>query len=285
MNRHQELKEIKDLRNKLVYAMRVYSKDMEPVLTSLYQQTPTPLYDNDISEMNLPVTNPTEFMFKILKHMTSSDLKKNFTEYVKKRDFFNTNVIKFDELITRMSYLGRAINLSTYGDGYFIRTYLPDLDGTIYELLTVFLYSTKLSNEESTQLFINRFNYMLESIWDLHIVDEASKTRFLADYNRLNNQLKLDGFNDQIKGFGDVKRRYNLVSIKEMNTYIVAYLLVSEFLRDGYIFDNMLNEIHKSDNYNYEEVLDKLGINYIKHDDIIKLARLSKDDRHGKSFN
>ena len=285
MNRHQELKEIKDLRNKLVYEMRVYSKDMEPVLTSLYQQTPTPLYDNDISEMNLPVTNPTEFMFKILKHMTSSDLKKNFTEYVKKRDFFNTNTIKFDELITRIAYLGRAINLSTYGDGYFIRTYLPDLDGTIYELLTVFLYSTKLSNEESTQLFINRFNYMLESIWDLHIVDEASKTRFLADYNRLNNQLKLDGFNDQIKGFGDVKRRYNLVSIKEMNTYIVAYLLVSEFLRDSYVFDNMLNEIHKSDNYNYEEVLDKLGINYIKHDDIIKLARLSKDDRHGKSFN
>lgn len=285
MNRHQELKEIKKLRDRLVYEIREYSKNMQPVLMDLYQQTPTPLYDNDISEMNLPVTNPTEFMFKILKHMTSSDLKKNFTEYIKNRDFFNTNATKFDELITRMSYLGRAINLSTYGDGFFIRTYLPDLDGTIYELLTVFLYSTKLSNEESTKLFINRFNYMLESIWDLHIVDEASKTRFLADYNRLNNQLKSDGFNDQIKGLGDVKRRYNLVNIKEINTYIVAYLLVSEFLKDGYVFDNMLNEIHKSNSYNYEDVLDKLGINYIKHDDIIKLARLSKDDRHGKSFN
>ena len=43
--------------------------------------------------------------------------------------------------------------------------------------------------------------------------------------------------------------------------------------------------ICKSNSYNYEDVLDKLGINYIKHDDIIKLARLSKDDRHGKSFN
>ena len=285
MNRHQELKEIKDLRNKLAYEMRVYSKNIDPVLTNLYQQTPTPSYDNDISEMNLPVTNPTEFMIKILKHMTSSEIKKEFTNYIKNKDYFGANSLKFDELVNNIAFMGRAINLKTYGDGSYIRTFLPDLDGTIYELITAFLYSTKLDNESSTKLFMSRFNYMLENIWDLHIIDEASKPRFLINYDKLNTQLNIDGFSDQIKGLGDVKRRYNLVSIKELNTYIVAYLLVSEFLRDGYAFNGMLNAIHKSNSYNYEEVLDSLGINYIKHDDIIKLARLSKDDRHGRTFN
>ena len=285
MNRHQELKEIKDLRNKLAYEMRVYSKNIDPVLTNLYQQAPTPSYDNDISEMNLPVTNPTEFMIKILKHMTSSEIKKEFTNYIKNKDYFGANSLKFDELVNNIAFIGRAINLKTYGDGSYIRTFLPDLDGTIYELITAFLYSTKLDNESSTKLFMSRFNYMLENIWDLHIIDEASKPRFLINYDKLNTQLNIDGFNDQIKGLGDVKRRYNLVSIKELNTYIVAYLLVSEFLRDGYAFNGMLNAIHKSNSYNYEEVLDSLGINYIKHDDIIKLARLSKDDRHGRTFN
>ena len=285
MNRHQQLKEIKELRNKLVYVMDLYSKDMKPVLFDLYKQTPTPLYDNDISDLDLPVTNPSEFMFKILKHMTSSEMKKEFTTYCKNKSFFKTNAINFDELVTRMAYLGRMINLNTFGDGNYIKKYLPDLDGTLYELITVFLYSTKLDKEDGKKVFINRFNYMLENIWDIHIIDEASKTKFLVNYDKLNNQLTEDGFKDNIKGLSDIKRKYNLINIFEVNTYIVAYLLLSEFLRDGYAFNGMLQEIHRSNSNNYEEVLDNLGINYIKHDDIIKLARLSKEDRHERTLN
>ena len=286
MNKLQELNEIKKMRNQLVDIMNVYSKDLEDLFFDLYNYTPTPSYDIEIPEDKLTKLHTLNFMLKILKRIDNHKMSQEFVNYSRKTGFNRADQYPFSELAYRISYIGRQISLLTYGENTYMKKYLPNTDSDLFEIMAIYLYSRMNTYPNLNDLlFKKRFKYVSENIWDMHAIDELSKGFIKPNYKKANDKLKDEGLDQDFTSLAQINSKYNHINIYDLNSYIVANILLSEYIKDPYSFNKMLEELHKTDNTNYEEVLDNLGINYIKHNDIIKSLRMKKGDTDERTLN
>lgn len=287
MNKIQELKYLKNFVESIKQDSSMYSNLMYDFLINLHSQTPVPREPKEMFAVNMTEDQYDELFFNIIKHMNNGKISREYVSF--KRDIgFNIDPSKLytiNELIDYAKYTGIDLTNIAYGKSEFNDKYIPYVREYLFEMMMIWSYCYKYSYNNQGLFSMNRYSNISKNIWDLYALDELSQQKVMANYKKLNSHLGVYNFEYPIQDYDDAISRYSLENIKAINSYIVASILMKDLLKDDYAFNHKFEELAKTDNMNYNSVMNVLGMNYIKHNDIIKSLRFTRDDINGRKIN